>query len=91
MNYESLSKELNHTIPQVGGHMAATADLLSEKVQWHIRIFEAKSKRFKMLIKNVGKKVHRILAYHKPEVATFLWNDVKNDGYCRVTKSVRFL
>jgi len=64
--------------------------ILSEKVQWHIRIFEAKSKRFKMLIKNVGKEVHRILAYHKPEVATFLWNDVKNDGYCRVTKSVRF-
>ena len=48
-------------------------------------------KRFKVLIFNAcGKKVHRILAYHKPEVATFLWNDVKNDGYCGVTKTVRF-
>ena len=27
MNYKSISKLLNHTIPQVGGHMAATADL----------------------------------------------------------------
>ena len=27
MNYESISKVLNHNIPQVGGHMAATADL----------------------------------------------------------------
>ena len=27
MNYESISKVLNHAIPQVGGHMAATADL----------------------------------------------------------------
>ena len=64
--------------------------ILPGKDQLQIRIFEAKSKRFKMLIKNGGKKVHRIFAYHKPEVATFLWNDVKNDGYCRVTKSVRF-
>ena len=52
--------------------------------------FWGEIKRFKMLIKNGGKKVHRIFAYHKPKVATFLWNDVKNDGYCRVMKSVRF-
>ena len=64
--------------------------ILPGKDQWHITIFEAKSKRFKMLIKNVGKKVHRIFAYHKPKVATFPWNDVKNDGYCHVTKSARF-
>ena len=30
MNYESISKVLNHTIPQVGGHMAATADLFKK-------------------------------------------------------------
>ena len=27
MNYEYVSKVLNHNIQQVGGHMAATADL----------------------------------------------------------------
>ena len=31
MNYESMNKVLNHTIPQVGGHMAATADLYIKK------------------------------------------------------------
>ena len=33
MNYESISKVLNHTIPQVGGHMAATADLFKKKIK----------------------------------------------------------
>ena len=52
--------------------------------------FWGEIKTFQSVDKKWGKKVHRIFAYHKPEVATFLWNDVKNDGYCRVTKSVRF-
>ena len=29
--------------------------------------------------------------FFEGDYATFLWNDVKNDGYCRVTKLVRFL
>ena len=32
---------------------------MSKKDQWHIMTLEAKTKRFKMLIINVGKKVHK--------------------------------
>ena len=32
INYESISTVLNHNIQQVGGHMAATADLFCQKI-----------------------------------------------------------
>ena len=65
--------------------------ILPEK-QWHniIVTFEAKTKRFKMLITNAGKKSTKVLAYHKPQVATFLCNDVENDGYCCFAKMLNF-
>ena len=34
------------------------------------------------------KKSTKVLAYHKPQVATFLANDVENDGYCCFAKMV---
>ena len=43
-----------------------------------------------MLIINVEKKSTKVLAYHKPQVATFLSNDVENDGYCCFAKMVNF-
>ena len=64
--------------------------ILPEKDQWHIFNFEAKTKRFKMLIINVEKRSTKVLAYHKPQVATFLWNDVENDGYCCFAKMLNF-
>ena len=36
------------------------------------------------------KKSTKVLAYHKPQVATFLTNDVENDGYCCFAKMVNF-
>ena len=62
---------------------------IAGKDQWHI-LNEAKTKRFKMLIIFVGKKSTKVLAYHKPQVATFLCNDVENDGYCCFAKMLNF-
>ena len=36
------------------------------------------------------KRSTKVLAYHKPEVATFLCNDVENDGYCCFAKMLNF-
>ena len=47
-------KKGNHAIPANLFNM-----ILPEKDQWHVMTFEAKTKRFKMLIINVGKKVHK--------------------------------
>ena len=62
---------------------------IARKDQWHI-LNEAKTKRFKMLIICVGKKSTKVLAYHKPQVATFLCNDVENDGSCCFAKMLNF-
>ena len=43
-----------------------------------------------MLIINVKKKSTKILAYHKPQVATFLCIDVENDAYCCFAKMLNF-
>ena len=51
--------------------------ILPEKYQLLIVTFEAKTKRFKMLIINVGKKSTKMLAYLKPQLTTFLCNDVE--------------
>ena len=61
-----------------------------KKDHWRIFTFEAKRKRFNMLIINGKKKSTKVLAYHKPQVATFLCNDVENDGYCCFTKMLNF-
>ena len=36
------------------------------------------------------KKSTKVLAYHKPQVATFLCIDVENDGYCCFAKMLNF-
>ena len=56
----------------------------------HIDFWAENRTRFKMLIIIVEKKSTKILAYHKPQVATFLCNDVENDGYCCFTKMLNF-
>ena len=56
----------------------------------HIDFWAENRTRFKMLIINVEKKSTKILAYHKPQVATFLCIDVENDGYCCFAKMLNF-
>ena len=36
------------------------------------------------------KKSTKVWAFHKPQDATFLCNDVENDGYCCFTKMLNF-
>ena len=68
-------KKGNHAIPANLFNV-----ILPEKDQLHILTFEAETKRFKMLIINVGKKVHKSIGISQTQVATFLCNDVENDG-----------
>ena len=56
----------------------------------HIDFWAENRTCFKMLIINVEKKSTKILAYHKPQVATFLCIDVENDGYCCFAKMLNF-
>ena len=56
----------------------------------HIDFWAENRMRFKMLIIIVEKKSTKILAYHKPQVATFLCIDVENDGYCCFAKMLNF-
>ena len=55
--------------------------ILPEKDQWHILTFGPKTERVSRCWSLLWKKKStKVLAYHKPQVATFLCNDVKNDG-----------
>ena len=56
----------------------------------HIDFWAENRTRFKMFISNVEKKSTKILAYHKPQVATFLCIDVENDAYCCFVKMLNF-
>ena len=47
----------------------------------HIDFWAENRTRFKMLIIIVKKKSTKALAYHKPQVATFLCIDVENDRW----------
>ena len=65
--------------------------ILPEKDQWHILTFGPKTERVSRCWSLLWKKKStKVLAYHKPQVATFLCIDVENDGYCCFAKMLNF-
>ena len=66
--------------------------MLPEKDQWHILTFGPKTERVSRCWSLLWKKKStKVLAYHKPQVATFLCIDVENDGYCWFAKMLNLV